>query len=117
MNKRTWLVLTAALALWSGAAQSALTNLENAYETDMAHVRLPSGTPGDLVVDPCPACQSVRLKVNAQTQYRVGRSSPPVSLTAFRQAVETQGAEKRLLVVYYNLESLIVTRIVLSAAN
>jgi hypothetical protein len=116
MNKGTWLALTAAFALWSGAVQSAFTNLENAYETDTAHVRLPSGTPGDVVVDPCPACKSVRLKVDAQTQYLVGRSSPPVSLAAFRQAVEAQ-AGKRLVVVYYKLDSLIVTRIVLSAAN
>jgi len=115
MKHRNLIALTLAAALWSGMASSAMENIENAYETDAAHVRLPSNASGDLAIDPCPTCESVRLRVNAQTRYLLGRSA--VSLAAFRQAATAAGAEQRLMVVFYDLRSNTVTRIVLGAAN
>lgn len=117
MNIRNWIALAAAFALWCGAAQGALKNVENAYETDAGHVSLPSGPTGEVVIHPCTTCKTAVLRVNAETRYLVGASTPPVSLEAFRQAMAAKGADKRLVVVFYNLDSLIVTRIILSAAR
>ena len=117
MKNRTWIALAAAAALWSGAAQSTLKNVENAYETDAGHVLLPSSASGQVVIRQCAGCKPVVLRVNQATSYFVGAPSAPVSLDVLRKAAGADGADKRLLTVFYNLDSKFVTRIVLSAGN
>ena len=117
MSTRISIVLaTAALALWSAAAPAKLKNVENAYESDPGHVVLPANASGQVVIRECAGCKPVVLKVNNQTRYVVGTtSSPPVSLDALRKAAAADGAESRLLTIFYSLDSGFVTRIVLAA--
>ena len=117
MTKRTWIALAAAAALWSGAAQGTLKNVENAYETDAAHLLLPSSPSGQVVIRGDAAGKSIALRVNEQTHYLLGAPATAVSLDALRQAAAAKGADQRHVVVFYNIDSRLVTRIVLSAAN
>ena len=115
MKFRNWIATVAITALWSGAAPATLTNIENAYETDTANIRLPDNEQGQVSLRECATCKSVVLRVNQDTRYLIGASSPPVSLDQLRKAAER--APGRLVVVFYNLDSKVVTRIVLSAAH
>ena len=108
-------LVAAALALWSTAAPASIKNIENAYESDPAHVVLPAASGGQIIIRECSGCTPVVLRVDAATRYFVGASNPPVTLAALRTAA-ADGAASRLLTVFYSLETGIVTRIVLSAA-
>lgn len=117
MSTRTSLIVAAAvLALWSAGASADWKNVENAYESDTAHVSLPGNAGGQVVIRECSSCDPVVLRVNNQTAYFLGRvSSPPVSLAALRKAAAADPAGSRMLTVFYSLESNVVTRIVLGA--
>ncbi len=116
MNTRISLIVAAALALWSIAGSASIKNVEDAYESDAAHVTLPANASGQVAIRECAACKPVVLKVNNQTRYILGAaSSPPVSLEALREAAAADGAESRLLTIFYSLDSGFVTRIVLAA--
>jgi hypothetical protein len=111
------LLACAALALQGAAAHAAIENVENAYESDVAHVTLPSSTAGQVVIRECAGCTPVVLRVDGKTRYFVGApSSPPVSLAELRSAAGAEDARGRLLVVFYDLRTNVVTRIVLNAA-
>jgi hypothetical protein len=115
MNTRLSITL-AVCVLWSAAALAGWKNVENAYESEPALVTLPSTASGQVVIRACTGCDPVILRVDNRTRYVIGRaSSPPVSLAALRQAAAADGAADRLLTVFYDLETNIVTRIVLSA--
>lgn len=119
MNKRIGRFLVAAtiatMATWSAGAIAELKNLENAYESDPSRVVLPSGVNGQVVVSPCSGCSPVVLRVNNATIYRIGGSkAPPVKLEELRLAAAADGAKRRLLTVYYDIESNVATRIVLN---
>ncbi len=113
MNNRILIALAAAIALWSGTGQGTLKNVENAYESDAAHVQLPSSASGEVLVSECTGCKTVALRVNAQTLYLVGQPPVSVSLDAMRQAASAKGAGTRHIVVFYDMESMLVTRIVM----
>lgn len=115
MKTRIALTLAATLALWSAAAPAALKNVENAYESEARQVTLPANPRGQVVIRACTGCKPVVLRVDDQTRYLVGAMNPPVSLAELRAAAAADGADKRLVTIFYNLESGIVTRIVLSA--
>jgi hypothetical protein len=117
MSIRSKIVLAGiALSLWSGATLATLKNVENAYESDPAHVTLPGGPTGQVVIRECDGCRPVALRVDARTRYIVGRaSSQPVTLAALRSAAASREAAGRLLTVFYDIETNVVTRIVLSA--
>ena len=116
MKTRFAITLVAtAMALASATATATLKNVENAYESDAAHVLLPSSGGGQVIIRACPGCKAVVLRVNRDTAYLTGSPSAPVSLAALRAAADADGADHRLLTVFYNIESGVVTRIVLGA--
>ena len=112
---RLWLVMAAVTVLWSGAARPTLINVENAYETDAAHVRLPDDEHGQVTIRDCASCKAIILQVNRDTRYLVSASAPAVSLEQLRKAAA--GAGGRLMIVFYKLDSKVVTRIVLGGAH
>lgn len=113
MNRRILLTLSAAALLWSAGAESALQNVENAYEISPAQMVLPASDVGQLTIRQCITCKPVLLATNAQTVYLIGTHSAPVPLAKFRAAASKN--DKQLVVVYYRLDSKIVTRVVLAA--
>ncbi len=116
MKTRFGIMLAAtALALASATATAKLKNVENAYESDTAHVLLPSSSGGQVIIRECSGCKPVVLRVNRDTTYQIAGSGAPVSLDALRAAAAADAADSRLLIVFYNLDSGVVTRIVLGA--
>lgn len=114
MNTRVIVSLAAAaLALCSATAPASLKNLENAYETDTAHLTLPGGAGDRLTLRECADCPSVALRTGRDTRFYIGAGTAAVNLQALRAAVAGDGA--RMVTVFYDLQSKVVTRIVLSA--
>ncbi len=115
MHTRITITLAAAaLALWSAAATASLKNIENAYESDTAHVTLPSAPGGSVVVRECDQCKPVRLRSDRRTAFFVGSAGTPVTLAALRAAAAEPRDAPRMLMVFYNLDTGVVTRVVLS---
>lgn len=109
-------ILAAALALATGTATATLKNVENAYETDARSVSLPASVGGRVVIRECATCKPVSLRTGSATRYFVGAgSAAPVSLKQLREAAAADKDGDRLLVVFYSLETNVVTRIVLGA--
>jgi hypothetical protein len=116
MSKRfTPSLAAAALVLAGATATAGITNVENAYETSADRVSVPSTANGQLTVSECSGCKPVVLRVNAETQYLIGAQAPPVTQEDMRKALRAQGADKRLLTVFYRLDNNVVTRVVLRA--
>lgn len=116
MRKRFSVILAAIGLAASAAAQAVVTNVENAYETSASHVSLPSIAHGQLVITECAGCKAVVLHVDEGTLFLVGGlRGQAVSLTEMRQALRAPGADKRLLMIFYQLDNNVVTRVVLSA--
>lgn len=107
-------VACAVLALSSAASMATITNVENAYESDTAHVVLPSAPGGRVVIRECASCKPVVLRADRATAYFVGAGAPPVTLAELRAAVGRVDGAARLVTVFYRLDTGVVTRIVLS---
>jgi hypothetical protein len=103
------------LALWSVTAPASLENIENAYESDVAHIMLPTSSTGRVILRECSNCKPVVMNVSADTVYLVGSANPPVSLAELRAAANADGGGSRLMTVFYNLKTGVITRIILSA--
>ncbi len=115
MHTRITITLAAAaLALWSAATPAALKNIENAYESDTTHVTLPSGPGGRVVVRECERCKPVALRSDRRTAWFIGSAAAPVTLAALRAAVAEPREAPRMVTVFYNLDTGVVTRVVLS---
>jgi hypothetical protein len=113
--KRTLIVaLFCAAAAWSTGSQSALKNIENAYEVEAAAVLLPETAGGQMMVHPCPSCKTVFLPTDANTQYKVGPGGSAMSLADFRAAVKK--SPKGLCTIIYRLDNKVVTHVNLAAS-
>ncbi len=115
MNRSFWIALAATAALWSAGAQSALRNIENAYEIKVSQMLLPDSPTGQVIIRQCSSCKAVLLGTNASTTYQIGLRSPPVPMAQFRAEAQKDG--NRLVVVFYGIDSKVVTRMVLAVAG
>jgi len=107
-------VLVAIAPLYALTAEAALRNIENAYETSPRLVSLPADQAGLLTVRECPRCASVTLRTGRQTRWMLGAGGPgEVTLAKFREASALNA--DRLLTVFYDIKTRLVTRVVLSA--
>lgn len=115
---RTILIITS-LALGAGLASAAprvLGQLEGSYELMLKDVQMPLNTSGFVRLRSCATCDSKTHNVNANTRYWLGESRLQFAdfqaLTQDMRA-SASAAENVLVVVYYDLDSSIVTRVVL----
>ena len=94
-------------AAWS---QAALVSYETGIEASTDYVSVPSAAYGAWSVTPCAGCATVVLRLDAKSEYFVGRE--PVALATLRKYA-ARGTSH--LDVYYETKTLRVTRIVLRA--
>ena len=108
---------TLSLALAVPAAQAALDRIEEAYEVTPRSVRLPGYNNGRLTVTPCEGCDEVALRASVFTKYFSG--SPRLQVTRAELAEEASSATAQaegIMYVFFNPETLEVTRVVLDAS-
>ena len=100
--------LAALVALAPASAE--IIQLEDAYELSSSQVSIPRRE-GSLFVRKCRECQSVRLQLRESTRYFFGEEQ--VTLKELRREARR---EDRLIYVFYEPETRVVTRIVLSSS-
>lgn len=108
-------VLALAAAAPAGAART-IESVEGAREVALANLVLPASATGRLSFRPCPTCTQINFQVNGNTTYSFG-GGKPMSLFDFRVAVTQlrQRSSARVNgVVFYNLATKRVTRVVLN---
>ena len=109
------LVVMALLGAMASTAQAALRALEEAYELNASLVeRWPSSDVGSLVLRPCPNCEPVMLRVDANTLYRLGMRGAVITRAELveRQAL-LRDRRNTFVYVFYEPGSRIATRVVL----
>lgn len=78
-------LITAALLILAGPVTADGTVVQTAYEVALSNLRLPRVQAGTIAFKECDKCNYVRIRVGADTTYRVnGRSVP---LDKFRAAL------------------------------
>jgi hypothetical protein len=107
-------------ALPTTSAVEVLGKIEEALEIHLNFVEMPSNDADAIRINGCTACPTVTKDVTPATRYFIGRSELP--LVDFRAAVADlrashRGAETTLVGVFYNVESDLVTRIILIPAQ
>lgn len=118
----TRLILALVLALAAvgdaGAART-IEYVEGAYEVTLATLVLPASESSRLSVRTCTACAQISLPVNGNTAYSFG-AGKPMPLADFRVAVarlrQKPGAGASG-VVFYNLATKRVTRVILNPTS
>ena len=106
-----------AMALTVTAAQGALDRIEEAYEVAPGDVRIPGYNNGRLTLTPCQGCDEVALRASVFTKYFSG--SPRLQVTRAELAEEASSAQVQaegIMYVFFNPETLEVTRVVLDAS-
>jgi hypothetical protein len=105
-------VVTLSLSTPAGAV---LETVEEAYELTLLQVRMPASSADSVVIRTCATCEPVRLRVNAQTTYRLAYGEAPVSLAEMNSFIGAiADRQDTAVAVFYEPESLVVTRIVLA---
>ena len=113
MIRKLGITLITLMILSSGTAMGALDALEQVAELEVAGIRLPTSTAGQVVYRQCSGCEPTIWTVNDETTYYIGDdSSKAVSLADLRQAVGS--GQYELIYVFHVPNSDVVTRIVLS---
>jgi len=100
------------LLSWTGMAHSAHGIIEESYELEFDAVTLPNNGNGDVKFKLCDHCGNTRLDVDGNTTYHNGARTPAITLTELRAAAVAQNA--KLIYVYYDPATEVVTRVVLS---
>jgi hypothetical protein len=114
---RTTLIVTL-LAAFAGAVSAAprvLGDVEGSYELMLNNVQMPLNTSGFVRLRTCSTCDSRTHDVNAGTGYYLGKQRLPFAdFSALMQDLRASAsaADKVLIMVFYDLESSDVTRIV-----
>jgi hypothetical protein len=90
--------LTALLAGITGTAFAELQILEDAVETTMSSVVLPSEAPSSLVVTPCKGCKPLLVPTSARSQYFINKE--PVELAELKRRL--QGHPDAGVVIIYD---------------
>jgi hypothetical protein len=97
--------------LFAVCASAQMRVLELGHEATPNMVRIPSTVPGELTLNACDACQTLRLRVVAQTRFFIGKQE--VTKPAFTQFL-AEHPMASMVVVQPKTES-VVSRIVVSA--
>jgi hypothetical protein len=97
----------------AGAAAAApqLLTIEECLETGSRAVSLPGTASGTLSATPCSGCPSLRLRFDTGTVYLLGKEQ--VNYARFREAAAKGDIR---LDVFYEPQSLVLTRLRLAAA-
>jgi hypothetical protein len=110
------IALLAGAAGLASAAPRVLGQVEGAYELKFASVQMPLNATGSVTLRTCDTCQSLSHRVDADTTYALGSSQMPLpdflALTQTFRA-SANASEQVLVMVFYDLETTRVTRIVL----
>ena len=118
MDRKIIITLAVLTLAFTGLAQAKLDRIEEAYELDLTQVSLPAHAADQVTLKACEDCFTVQLSVNARTSYHVGMKTPGVTLLELTDAAaKVSDRENALVYVMYRPESLVVTRIILSAAS
>jgi len=96
-------------------AQAGLIAVEQAYEITTAQVeRWPLGETGTLVLRSCNSCESVALRVDLATHYRLGMSGANITRAELvRMQATLNDREGTRVYVFYRPESGVATRVIL----
>jgi hypothetical protein len=115
MTIKTTFPLILVLLAWTGLAHSAHGIVEEGYELEFDAVTLPVNAAGHVRFKQCDHCANTTLDVDENTTYHNGVRTPAISLSDLRLAAVAQDA--RLIYVYYDPATEIVTRVVLSTLS
>ena len=110
------LITIAAVALTAFApAHAALIAVEQAYELNVAQIeRWPLSDTGRLVIRTCRTCESIALRVDAATRYRLGMGGAAVSRDELvRLQATLNDRDGTHVFVFYRPDDGVATRIVL----
>jgi hypothetical protein len=117
------IALAAVLALGvvpSTSAIEVLGKIEEALEIHLNFVEMPLNESDAVRINGCASCATVTKAVTPATRYFISRTELP--FVDFRAAVDDlkashRGAETTLVGVFYNVETDLVTRIILIPAK
>lgn len=103
-------------AVQSAPAIEVMGKIEEALEIHLNFVEMPLSETDAIRINGCTGCQTVTKQVTPTTRYFI--SSTELPFVDFRAAVDDlkashRGAETTLVGVFYNVETELVTRIVL----
>jgi len=119
---RTLIVTIALLAggFSSAFGYSVLEKIEDAYEVPLGVVTLPASSSGSVIFTTCESCRTNSLRVTGTTRYLV--NGAPVDLADLNEVARNlrataTGRDLTAVVVFYDVQSLRVTRIALAYQN
>ncbi|MAF83776.1 MAG: hypothetical protein QGG54_17190 [Gammaproteobacteria bacterium] len=103
------------LSVFSVSAHAALEVIEEAYElnsTQILHWPLRAGD--SFVIQPCVDCGARTLRVSDETRYATGFNTALISLSdLLRVKSQSLNTENHLIIVFFQPNDLLVTRIIL----
>ncbi len=115
MRKIIGMALINLLVLPLALAQTAMVFLEDSYELDPDLVNLPRLDSGQVSFRECRTCDSISLRVDHNTNYYIGINAPSVTRADLYEAAN--GDDARGIYVFFEPESQLTTRIVLSTGG
>lgn len=116
MNIRQWLLGWCLLGLGlSASANRIVDQPEDAYETWLEHVTLPSSTAGYVIFKPCAACANQSLRVTSNTVYLLDGEPHPLAELAEEAARmrDSLGPKRTAVYIFRDIETDAVNRLVL----
>ena len=106
-------LITAALLVMAGPVTADGTVVQKAYEVAVSDLRLPRVEAGTIAFKECDKCKYVRIRVGADTTYRVNGN--PVPLDKFRGVLaEVADRENEAVTVLHHLKRNQVTDVSVS---
>jgi hypothetical protein len=97
-----------------------LEQLERSHELALSDVQLPGSTSGAVVFKACDTCSTESLAVTASSRYFVDKQQVTLAELKTQAAVISQSAgrdQPTLVMVHYDIDTNIVTRIRISTRN
>lgn len=113
---RIMVALSLVMLAGTASAGRTLELVEDAIETYLSDVTMPSGAAGTVIIEPrCESCAPRSLRASAKTRYLIGDTALPRA--EFMRAVSRieDSDEETGVVVFYDRETERVTRIKVSA--
>ncbi len=118
MDRKIIIMLAVLTLAFASLAQAKLEHLEKSFELQLSQISWPAHATGKVTIKPCAACDTVKLRVNDQTSYHIGVRTPGVTLQDLINAADAvRGQPNTAVGVFYQPESLVVTRIILVTAS
>lgn len=106
-------LITAALLILAGPVTADGTVVQTAYEISLSNLRLPRAEAGTIAFKECEKCEYVRIRVGADTTYRV--NGQPLPLAKFRAALASVAdRENEAVTVLHHLKRNQVTDVSVS---